>query len=38
MGSLMGSLAVAVHGTQGLTLTLEQFRARFARAFGSELP
>jgi adenosine kinase len=38
MGSVMGSLAVAVHGTQGLEITPEQFRARYARAFRAELP
>jgi adenosine kinase len=38
MGSLMGSLKVAEHGTQGLELTPEQFRERYARAFRAELP
>jgi len=38
MGSLMGSLKVAEHGTQGLELTPEQFRVRYARAFQAELP
>ena len=38
MGSVMGSLAVAVHGTQGLEITPEQFRARYSRAFRAELP
>jgi adenosine kinase len=38
MGSLMGSLAVAEPGTQSLSLGPQEFRARYARAFGSELP
>jgi adenosine kinase len=38
MGSLMGSLKVAEHGTQGLEITPEQFRERYARAFRAELP
>jgi adenosine kinase len=38
MGSLMGSLEVECHGTQGLELTPEQFRERYARAFRAELP
>jgi adenosine kinase len=38
MGSLMGSLKVAEHGTQGLEITPEQFRERYARAFRTELP
>src|SRR5262245_39342387 len=38
MGSLMGSLKVAQHGTQGLELTPEAFRERYARAFRAELP
>jgi adenosine kinase len=38
MGSLLGSLKVAEHGTQGLELTPEQFRERYARAFRAELP
>jgi adenosine kinase len=38
MGSLMGSLKVAEQGTQGLSVTPAEFRARFAAAFGGELP
>jgi adenosine kinase len=38
MGSLMGSLKVAEHGTQGLEITPAQFRERYARAFRAELP
>lgn len=38
MGSLMGSLKVAEPGTQSLALGNGEFRARFAAAFGSELP
>jgi adenosine kinase len=38
MGSLMGSLEVECQGTQGLELTPEQFRERYARAFRAELP
>ena len=38
MGSLMGSLKVAQHGTQGLELGPEAFRERYARAFRTELP
>jgi adenosine kinase len=38
MGSLMGSLKVAEHGTQSLRITPAEFRTRFAAAFGSELP
>jgi adenosine kinase len=38
MGSLMGSLKVAEHGTQSLRLAPAEFRARFASAFGNELP
>ena len=38
MGSLMGSLKVAEQGTQGLRIAPAEFRARFASAFGSELP
>jgi adenosine kinase len=38
MGSLMGSLAVAQHGTQSLEVTLAEFRERYARAFRAELP
>jgi adenosine kinase len=38
MGSLMGSLKVAEPGTQSLALGPGEFRARFAAAFGSELP
>ena len=38
MGSLMGSLKVAEHGTQSLRLGPAEFRERFARAFGHELP
>jgi adenosine kinase len=38
MGSLLGSLKVAEHGTQGLSLTPAQFRERYARAFRAELP
>jgi adenosine kinase len=38
MGSLMGSLKVAEQGTQGLRIAPTEFRARFASAFGSELP
>ena len=38
MGSLMGSLKVAEHGTQSLRLGPADFRTRFAAAFGTELP
>ena len=38
MGSLMGSLKVAEHGTQSLRIAPAEFYARFAAAFGSELP
>jgi adenosine kinase len=38
MGSLMGSLKVAEPGTQSLSLTPAEFRARYATAFESELP
>jgi len=38
MGSLLGSLAVAVQGTQGLALGPEQFQERYADAFGRALP
>ena len=38
MGSLLGSLAVAEHGTQSLEITLDAFRERYARAFRAELP
>jgi adenosine kinase len=34
MGSLMGSLQVAVHGAQNLTIDPEGFRARYEREFG----
>jgi adenosine kinase len=35
MGSVMGSLKVAEHGTQGLRVTPAEFRARYEQAFGS---
>ncbi len=35
MGSLFGSAQVEVEGTQGLTLTLEAFRQRYAEVFGA---
>jgi hypothetical protein len=38
MGSLMGSLKVAEHGTQGLVIDAGAFNARYAAVFGSELP
>jgi adenosine kinase len=38
MGSVLGALAVAEHGTQSITITPEQFRARYSQAFGAELP
>jgi len=38
MGSLLGSLAVAEHGTQSLEITGAEFRERYARAFRAELP
>jgi adenosine kinase len=38
MGSLMGSLKVAEAGTQSLRLDAAAFRARYAAAFGDELP
>ena len=38
MGSLMGALKVAEHGTQGLRLAPGEFQTRFAATFGSELP
>jgi adenosine kinase len=38
MGSVLGSLKVAEHGTQGLSITPEEFRAHYARAFRTELP
>jgi len=38
MGSVLGSLKVAEHGTQGLVITPETFRARYAEAFRAELP
>jgi adenosine kinase len=38
MGSLLGSLKVAEQGTQSLSIGPAEFRARFAAAFGSELP
>jgi adenosine kinase len=38
MGSVLGALAVAEHGTQSTTTTPEAFRAGYARAFGVELP
>ncbi|MEN8161619.1 MAG: carbohydrate kinase family protein [Myxococcota bacterium] len=38
MGSVLGALAVAEHGTQSITTTPEAFRAGYARAFGAELP
>jgi adenosine kinase len=38
MGSVLGSLKVAEHGTQGLVITPEAFRARYAEAFQAELP
>jgi hypothetical protein len=38
MGSVLGALAVAEHGTQSITTTPEQFRARYLQAFGAELP
>src|SRR4029453_4113950 len=38
MGSLMGSLKVAEHGTQSLRLTPAEFRVHYAAAFGNELP
>jgi adenosine kinase len=37
MGSVLGSLKVAEHGTQGLVITPEAFRARYAQAFRAEL-
>jgi adenosine kinase len=38
MGSVLGSLKVAEHGTQGLVITPAAFRARYAEAFRAELP
>ena len=38
MGSLLGSLKVAEAGTQSLALGPDEFRRRYAAAFGSELP
>jgi adenosine kinase len=38
MGSVLGALAVAEHGTQSIHTTPDQFRARYAQAFGAELP
>ncbi len=37
MGSLMGSLKVAVRGPQGLSLDPARFRERYAQAFGEPL-
>jgi adenosine kinase len=38
IASLMGSIKVAVHGTQNHSFTPEQFRTRYREAFGSDLP
>jgi adenosine kinase len=38
MGSLMGSLKVAEAGTQSVRISPDEFRARYAQAFASELP
>ena len=37
IGSLLGALQVAHPGTQGLTLDLADFRARYEREFGAPL-
>ena len=37
VGSLLGSLKVAVSGPQGLELDAADFRARYQREFGSAL-
>jgi adenosine kinase len=36
MGSLLGSLQVAVSGAQNLKLGIDEFRAHYAREFGAE--
>jgi adenosine kinase len=38
MGSVLGALAVAEHGTQSLTTTPAQFRTLYTQAFRDELP
>jgi hypothetical protein len=38
MGSLMGSLKIAEAGTQSVRIGLAEFRARYARAFASDMP
>ena len=35
LGSLLGAYEVEVEGTQNLSISLDEFRARFEREFGS---